>query len=75
MAHFRVPLLASLVLLLAATVAIRPEIGRGQTPNHLVISEVYYDAIQTGTDTAYEWVEVFNPTAWAVVSIRLEAAR
>lgn len=30
--------------------------------NHLLISEVYYNPIQTGTDTKYEWVELYNNT-------------
>ena len=28
---------------------------------NIVINEVYYDAIQSGTDTNYEWVELYNP--------------
>jgi DNA/RNA endonuclease YhcR with UshA esterase domain len=30
--------------------------------DHVLISEVYYNPIQTGTDTKYEWVEIYNNT-------------
>lgn len=30
--------------------------------NYVLISEVEYDAIQSWTDTDYEWIELFNPT-------------
>ncbi len=30
--------------------------------DHLVINEVEYDSIQSGTDNAYEWFELYNPT-------------
>lgn len=28
--------------------------------DHILISEVYYNPIQTGTDTKYEWIELYN---------------
>jgi len=66
MAHFRVSLLAALLLLLAAFIAALPGPSGAQTVNHLVISEVWYDPLQSGIDTAYEWVEIFNPTGASV---------
>lgn len=62
MARFRVPLLASLLLVSVAFAAILPGSGDAQTVNHVVISEVLYDAPQGGTDTVYEWIELYNPT-------------
>jgi len=32
----------------------------------LLLSEVFYDAPQAGTDSDYEWVEILNPTTTAV---------
>ena len=66
MARFRVSLLAALLLLSAVLVAALPGPGDAQTVNHLVISEVMYDPPQSGADTDYEWVEIFNPTSAAV---------
>ena len=39
------------------------------TPSHwpqLLLSEVLYDAPQGGSDSAYEWIEIFNPGEFAI---------
>ncbi len=57
-----------------------PALTRTATPTggaplgRLLLSEVYYDAVQPGTDTAYEWVEL-HAADGAGRSDRLEAAR
>ena len=66
MARFRVSLLAALFLLSAAFLAALPGSGGAQAVNHLVISEVIYDPPQSGVDTSYEWIELFNPTSASV---------
>ncbi len=66
MARSRVLLGGLLALLLPALLIFPGPAGNAQSVSHLVISEVFYDAPQTGTDTAYEWVEISNPTAAAV---------
>lgn len=43
------------------TVTLTP-VGKGA----VLISEVYYDAIQSGVDAPYEWVELFNPGQRAI---------
>jgi hypothetical protein len=62
MAHPRVLLATSLALPLAVFLGLFPAAGVAQTANHLLISEVLYDAPQSGTDSPYEWVEIYNPT-------------
>ena len=63
MSHSRSPLLASALFCLFALLAtLLPSLGRAQTAGHVVISEVMYDPPQTGVDSDYEWVELFNPT-------------
>jgi hypothetical protein len=59
-AHYRI--VAVLVLLLPVVQALLAGRSAADALGHLVISEVFYDASQTGTDSHYEWVEVFNPT-------------
>ena len=59
MARSPAPLFASLVLLLVAFFSLLPSPGRAQTADHVVISEVMYDPSQTGTDTSFEWMELF----------------
>jgi hypothetical protein len=53
----------SVILLLASLL---PSLLSGrsaaESPDHLLISEVLYDAPQSGTDTPYEFVEINNPT-------------
>ena len=67
MSHSRAPLLASALFCLFALLAtLLPSLGRAQTAGHVVISEVMYDPPQTGVDSDYEWVELFNPTGAAV---------
>lgn len=34
--------------------------------DHILITEVQYDPSQSGTDTDYEWFELFNPTSGTV---------
>ena len=65
MSYLRTALLLSLTGLLIAFLCLLSA-ADAQTPGHLLISEVLYDAPQSGTDTSYEWVELFNPTAAAV---------
>jgi hypothetical protein len=46
-----------------------PSPGPSLTPTpwpQLLLSELLYDAPQSGTDTDYEWVELYNPTAVSV---------
>ena len=64
MSRSRAPLLTSAVFcLFALTATLIPSLGRAQTAAHVVISEVMYDPPQAGTDTGYEWIELFNPTS------------
>ena len=36
------------------------------TPGRIVINEVLYDSIESGTDTQYEWVEFYNAGGTAI---------
>ncbi|MGC8780040.1 MAG: lamin tail domain-containing protein, partial [Anaerolineae bacterium] len=69
MAHFRVPLLLSLLLLVLAFAAVLPDPGGAQTLSHLVISEVLYDPAPPGNESDLEWVELYNPTDLAVTLV------
>ncbi len=37
--------------------------GTSAMPNQILITEVMADPAQSGTDTSYEWFELYNPTA------------
>ncbi len=52
------------VVLLFASFLLPPFSRRSaaESPDHLLISEVLYDAPQSGTDTQYEFLELHNPT-------------
>ncbi len=52
------------VLLLLSAFLLPPFSGHSAagSPDHLLITEVLYDAPQTGTDTQYEFLELHNPT-------------
>ncbi len=57
----RAPLFVSLAVIVIVLFNLLPLSGRAQAADHVVISEVMYDPPQGGTDSAYEWVEFFNP--------------
>ena len=54
-----------LLLALAGTAAGQPAAPRA-APGSVLIHEVAYDAAQEGIDTAWEWIELYNPGAEAV---------
>jgi len=54
-------LLVLLVLALLLSSQLSPLIGASSST--ILISEVEYDSIQSGTDSAYEWLELYNNTA------------
>jgi len=40
------------------------------TPSYaspIVISEIEYDSVQSGTDTDFEWIELYNPTTQPII--------
>ncbi|MCH8022808.1 MAG: zinc dependent phospholipase C family protein, partial [Thaumarchaeota archaeon] len=43
------------------TIYVTANVGSGITPDHILISEVYYDT--SGTDSVEEYVELYNPLA------------
>jgi hypothetical protein len=57
----------AVILFLCFTFVLRPYSGHAITasantnPGEIVINEVYYDPSQGGTDSAWEWVELYNP--------------
>ena len=54
-------LLGLLVLALLLSSQLSPLIGASSST--ILISEVEYDSIQSGTDSAYEWLELYNNTS------------
>ncbi len=63
MRYARISLVTSFVLLLSALLVPSLRISSAQAVDHLVITEVMYDPPQPGTDSTYEWIEIFNPTS------------
>jgi len=56
------------VLLLCSIILLRPHhahaimVGTTANAGDVIINEVQYDPPQSGTDAAWEWVELYNPT-------------
>jgi hypothetical protein len=62
----RLRLLAVLLFVAPLLLPLLPDRSAADAPAYLLISEVLYDASQSGTDTQYEFLEIHNPTGAAV---------
>jgi hypothetical protein len=62
----RLRLLAVLLFVAPLLLPLLQNRSAADAPAHLLISEVLYDASQSGTDTQYEFLEIHNPTGAAV---------
>jgi hypothetical protein len=70
MATYKIVFIAVLAvtMFLCFTIVLQPYPGHAITagvnanPGDILINEIYYDSPQTGTDSAWEWLELYNPT-------------
>ena len=62
-----IKILVGLILILSLSILLNLSKTQAAESSEIVINEVEYDSLQSGTDTAYEWFELYNNTEEPIV--------